>query len=243
MRGMTLDAIFGLAGAALFGSTLAGTTGFGGAAVLLPILVHHFGVREAIPILTVAQMVGNSSRAWFHRRAISWRIVGGYAIGAIPMALLGGYAFAKTPPDLILRVLGGFLLVTVAWRWWGPRHDRKRLGPRDFAIVGGVFGFLSAIVGGVGPFIAPFFLAAGLVKGAYIGTEAMATVTMHVFKLIAYRQTSLLTPHAVAWGLSIGPLMILGSWFGKQIVAKLPEQVFVTIVEITLVVAGITFIL
>jgi uncharacterized membrane protein YfcA len=42
-------------GAALVGSTLAGITGFGGAAILLPPLVFIFGVREAIPILTAAQ--------------------------------------------------------------------------------------------------------------------------------------------------------------------------------------------
>ena len=43
-------------------ATLAAVTGFGGAAVLLPVLVCSFGVREAIPILTVAQLIGNGSR-------------------------------------------------------------------------------------------------------------------------------------------------------------------------------------
>ncbi len=36
--------------------------------------------------------------------------------------------------------------------------------------------------------MAPFFLAYGLVKGAYIGTKALSTVVMHVTKLGAYRQ-------------------------------------------------------
>jgi hypothetical protein len=38
-----------------------------GAAVLLPLLVTLFGVREAIPIFPVAQLLGNLSRAWFNR--------------------------------------------------------------------------------------------------------------------------------------------------------------------------------
>ncbi|MBI1995553.1 MAG: hypothetical protein HYS66_03680 [Deltaproteobacteria bacterium] len=47
-------------------STSAAVAGFGGAAVLLPALVLVFGVRDAIPILTVAQLIGNLSRVWFN---------------------------------------------------------------------------------------------------------------------------------------------------------------------------------
>ena len=54
-----------LASAAFAASMLAAVAGFGGAAVLLPLLVASFGVREAIPILTVAQLLGN---LWAYQR-------------------------------------------------------------------------------------------------------------------------------------------------------------------------------
>jgi uncharacterized protein len=57
-------------GAVFIASTLAAVTGFGGAAVLLPVLVFAFGVRDALPILTVAQLVRNGSRVWFNRRDV-----------------------------------------------------------------------------------------------------------------------------------------------------------------------------
>lgn len=49
--------------AGLVASVLSAVTGFGGAAILLPVLVAVFGVRDAVPILTVAQLLGNASRA------------------------------------------------------------------------------------------------------------------------------------------------------------------------------------
>lgn len=49
-----------LASVALLASTLAAVTGFGGAAVLLPVLVAGFGMRDAVPILTVAQLISNT---------------------------------------------------------------------------------------------------------------------------------------------------------------------------------------
>ena len=89
--------------------------------------------------------------------------------------------------------------------------------------------------------MAPFFLGYGLVKGAYIGTEALSTVVMHVTKLVAYRQTAVLTGAAVLIGLALGPLMVFGSWLGKRIVDRLPEKVFIAIIEGVLIVAGTLF--
>lgn len=229
-----------MAAAALFGSTLAGVTGFGGAAVLLPVLVHFYGVRDAIPILTVAQLIGNSSRVYFHRKELNKRVVGYYALGAVPMALMGGFAFASSPATLLLRFLGVFLLATVFWRKLGPKKSYRLPAPA-FAGVGAVFGFLSALVGGVGPFLAPFFLAYGLVKGAYISTEAAATVVMHIFKLLAYQQTSILPLSTLLTGLALGPVMITGSYLGKKILHKMPERIFIYLIEVTLFIAGCSF--
>jgi uncharacterized membrane protein YfcA len=109
---------------ALAASTLAAITGFGGAAVLLPVLVAVFGMREAVPILTVSQLIGNGSRVWFNRRELDWRVVLWFAVGAVPLALLGGYLFAKAPLSALTRLLGAFLLLVVIWRHVRPRQPK-----------------------------------------------------------------------------------------------------------------------
>jgi hypothetical protein len=58
----------------------------------------------------------------------------------------------------------------------------------------------------------PFFLAYGLVKGSLIGTESLATVVMHVTKLVAYRRVSILTSDSIVIGLALGSIMIFGSF-------------------------------
>ena len=229
-----------LGGAALLASTLAAVAGFGGAALLLAPLVAVFGVRDAIPILTVAQLIGNGSRVWFNRREVAVPVVGWFALGAVPLALLGGVLFATAPLRALERLVGAFLLGVVLWRHV-PRAPVWRPGVRAFAAIGAVFSFLSALVGSVGPLMAPFFLAHGLVKGAYIGTEALATVVMHVAKLAAYQGTAILTLRAVAVGLALGPIMIFGSYAGKRILDRLPERAFVLIIELVLAGTGLWF--
>jgi len=227
---------------ALIASLLAAVTGFGGAAVLLPVLVIAFGARDAVPILTVAQLIGNASRVWFNRREVDYRVVGWFALGGVPLALLGGLLFARAPLTALTRLLGVFLLLVVAWRRLGPRTS-ARPPLRAFALIGAAGSFLSALLGSVGPLMAPFFLAYGLVKGAYIGTEALATVVMHVAKLVAYDSAHVLSRASLLTGLAIGPCMIVGSWIGKRIVDRVPDRVFVLLIESTMTVAGLLFLI
>lgn len=135
-----------------------------------------------------------------------------------------------------------FLLLTVAYR----RTDtgkRLRVGLRGFAGVGAAFGFLSALVGTVGPLAAPFFLSYGLVKGAYIGTEALTAVTMHAVKLGVYGGYALLGLRATLTGLAVGAVLMLGAFLGKRLLDRVPERVFPTIVEAVLLASGLQLLL
>ncbi len=197
-------------------------------------------MRDAIPILTVAQLIGNGSRVWLNRRELNLAVVGWFALGGVPLALAGGFLFARAPLSALTRMLGAFLILVVLWRRLRPGPP-ARLPLRGFALIGAGASFLSALLGSVGPIMAPFFLAYGLVKGAYIGTEALATVVMHVTKLVAYHEAAILSPSSLIAGLALGPLMIAGSWVGKRIVDRLPERAFVALIELTLVAAGLLF--
>jgi uncharacterized protein len=169
---MTVIDLILLGGGAFLASTIAAVAGFGGAVVLLPILVFVFGVRDAIPILTVAQLIGNSSRVWFNRRELDLPVVGWFSLGGVPAALIGGFLFASAPLSFLSRLLGVFLIAVVVYRHRG-KGSTLQLPLRSFAVVGAVLSFLSALLGSVGPIMIPFFLAYGLVKGALIGTEAL----------------------------------------------------------------------
>ena len=223
---------------ALAAGTLAAVAGFGGAVVLLPVLIWAFGVRDAVPILTVAQLVGNGSRVWFNRRELVLRLAGWFALGAVPLSVLGGIIFAAAPAPFLKRLLGVFLLIMLLSR----RTDagkRMRVGLRGFAVVGAAFGFLSALVGTVGPLAAPFFLSYGLVKGAYIGTEALTALTMHAVKLGVYGGYALLDLRSVLTGLAVGVFLLIGAAIGKHLLDRVPERIFPRLVEAVLLLSGV----
>ena len=227
-----------LASAAAFGlAFISAVAGFGGGVVLLPVFSALFGLRIAVPVLTLTQLAGNGGRVWFNRHHLNWRLVGWFALGAVPTAVVGSLAFASAPLGPLKRLLGVLLLVMVVWRHLRPM-PRK---PPELAFVGvgAGSGLGSALLGSVGPLTAPFFLAYGLVTDAYIGTEAAGAVVLHLAKLSGYGAGGLLVPGVLWLGLALVPSTIAGTWIGKRAVHRIDERVFVIIVEIGLVVAGV----
>jgi hypothetical protein len=104
--------------------------------------------------------------------------------------------------------------------------------------VGAASGLGSALVGSVGPLTAPFFLARGLVKEAYIGTEAASAVVLHTAKLVAYGVGALLSASVLVLGVLLAPATMLGAWVGRHVVRRINERTFVLVVEIGLLVSA-----
>ena len=155
---------------------------------------------------------------------------------------IGGIIFAKAPGTALVRALGVFLVLMVVYRHtqWG-KHRTMTL--RGFIPLGATSGILSAVLGTVGPFAAPFFLAFGLVRGVYIGTEAMTAVIMHITKLAVYGSYALIGLRTLLIGLAIGAVMLLGTFIGKNLLNKVPDRVFPYIIEGAMLTSGVVFII
>lgn len=239
---MTRELLVGLliaSGAAFALAILSAVAGFGGGVLALPVFASLFGIRAAIPVLTIAQLASNGGRVWFNREHLQWSIIGRFSIGAVPLAVVGGLLLAHAPLSPLKRLLGLFLIVVVVWRHARPTPEPP--SDKAFIAVGAASGLGSALLGSVGPLTAPFFLSKGLVRAAFIGTEAACALIMHGAKIAAYGSGSLLTLRVILLGAALTPATLAGAWVGKRIVGKISDRAFVIIVEISLVGAGLLF--
>ena len=223
---------------ALLGSVIGGVAGFGAGITLLPILVFILGARTAIPVLTVTMVLGNLSRIWWSRHDVNPRVVFTFLTGAIPATALGAMLLAGTSSEWLGRAIGIFMLAAVPFRRLLQRSGLV-LRLRHFPIVGAVVGMLSAVVVTTGPVATPFFLAYGLRRAAYIGTEGVCTMVMHVTRGAVFARYALLTWETVALGCVLGSAMFAGSWVARRIVDRISERVFLWIIEGLLVVMGL----
>lgn len=142
---------------AAFAAAVSGVAGFGGALLLLPLLVTNVGVTHAVPLLTIAQLIGNLSRAGFGFSQIHWKAVMLFLLGAIPLSVLGALSFTQLPKDLVTRAIGAAILIFVALKYF---NVLKLKGSSLLLVTGGgVVGFLSGLVGRAGPLGAAIFLS------------------------------------------------------------------------------------
>jgi uncharacterized membrane protein YfcA len=223
----------------LVAGTLGGVVGFGTSIMLMPALVLVFGPREAVPIMAVASIMANGSRvaAWW--REIDWRVVGAYSVAAVPAATLGAATLLVLPTRSVEAVLGLFFIAMIpVRRWMAAQQWKLRLW--QMALVGAVIGFLTGIVATTGPVNAPFFLAYGLVKGAYLGSEALGSLAMFVAKAITFRGLGALPLDTLGKGAIVGSSLVAGAFIAKRYVRQLDPERFRLLMDGLLLVAGAT---
>lgn len=234
--------VAGLGVAAFFAAIVGAIAGLGTAIIMLPLVTLAFGVRDAVPILTVAMLIGNAGRVWANRKEVNVAVARWFLLGAVPAALAGGLVFVSAPTSLLVRLLGAFFLLEV-----GLRHLHvgfvRRMRLRGFLGVGIAQGFMSGLVGAAGPVGAPFYLAYGLVKGGFVGTAAAGTVGMHLAKIAAYRSGDILGNRGLLVGVLLGVVMWGGAYAARWVVNRISEAAFVRVVEAVMVAAGMLFLI
>jgi len=223
----------------LVAGTVGGVVGFGTSIMLMPALVLVFGPREAVPIMAVAAIMANASRvaAWW--REVDWRATAAYSATGMPAAALGAHTLLTLPPGVVEAALGLFFIGMIPVRRWMARQ-RWALNLWHMAAVGAVIGYLTGIVVSTGPINAPFFLAHGLVKGAYLGTEAMGSLAVYGAKALTFRAFDALPLATLASGLTIGASVMAGAFIAKRMVLRLDTARFQLLMDGLLLLAGAT---
>jgi uncharacterized protein len=226
----------------LAAGTLSGIVGFGTSIMLLPPLVIMFGPREAVPIMAITSLMANLSRVAVWWREIDWKVCGAYSITAVPCAALGAVTLLTLNPRTIEAVMGAFFLLMIP--------VRRRLEASGFkvrlwhlALIGAGIGYLTGIVASTGPLNTPFFLAYGLIKGAFLATEALSSLGMYVVKAIVFNRFGALPWETLYKGLIVGTSVMAGSWLAKGFVLRLDPARFRLLMEALMLMAGVTMLI
>jgi uncharacterized membrane protein YfcA len=218
---------------------LGGVIGFGTTIILMPALVYFYGPIQAIPVVALVATVANLSRIFLWWSVINWKVCFVYSVTAIPAVILGVNTLITLNDRLVEITLGLFLILLIPIRRW-MRQQNFYLKLWQMSLVGAGIGYLTGIVATTGAINTPFFLAFGLSKGAFLGTEAASTLSILFTKGITFHQLGFLNATAMIQGLLIGSCVLVGSIFSKKIVLALPEKKFLLLMELVMLISGVS---
>lgn len=222
----------------LIAGLVSGIVGTGATIILLPVLALSFGPKAAIPIMAIVALMSNFAKITSYWREIDWRATAAYALGGIPGAALGARTMLALPPQLVDVALGAFFLVMIPGRRWLASRN-FRVTPLVMVPAGLAIGFLTGIVVSTGPITVPLFSAYGLAKGAFIATEASASLAVYIAKATTFRAFGALPMDVVLKGLISGSSVMAGTYTAKLVMERLSLGAFQRLLDGVMLVSGV----
>lgn len=227
---------FGLLACASFCTAFMGMlTGAGGGPILLALMAMVLPPTVLIPVHTVVQLGVGSSRAILLWRYVLWPTMLPFFAGCVIGAALAAPIFVSLPEAILQIIVAAFILVVA----WFP--DFGRIGPERgrMTVLGTGATFLAMFVSSTGPLIAPFVAAISPDRRNYASTTSALLTMTHVVKLVAFG----LMGFAIGAYLPLMAAMVatafLGNLAARQVLFKMPEQLFRTILKILLTVLAL----
>lgn len=223
----------------LIAGALSGIIGTGSSIILMPILVFQFGPKQAVPIMAVSSVMANIGKmlAWW--REVDWRSFAAYSAAGVPAAALGARTLLALPPHVVDGALGLFFLTMIPFRRWLYIRD-FRLSLWQLALAGAAIGYVTGIVLSTGPLSVPAFTARGLMKGAFLSTEAASSLALMISKVATFRQAGALPAQTLFQGLVVGSSVMAGTVAGKAIVQRMSLRTFQYVLDALLLCSGLS---
>jgi hypothetical protein len=220
---------------------VSGVVGTGATVILLPVLVFAFGPLEAVPTMAIIALMSNFAKITSWWKDIDWRATAAYALGGIPGAAFGAHTLLNLPPSVIDLALGAFFLVMIPGRRWLAARN-YRIGAAALVPAGLAIGFLTGIVVSTGPLSVPLFSAYGLMKGAFIATEAAGSLALYISKAATFRTLGALPTDIILKGLITGSAVMAGTYAARLLLERLHIATFQRLLDGVMLVSGATLI-
>ncbi len=235
---LPVDTVVGAALIVTLAYTVFGLTGFGSSITAIPLLVHLFPLRTAVPMMLILDLcagllLGLKNRGAIERKELL-RLVPFILVG---MAL-GVTLLVKAPERALLLTLGVFVLAYSGWSLL-YRPTRKPIATAWSAPLGTAGGVFTALFGTGGP-IYMIYLARRIDDKQTMRATISALIFFNGFvRLALFTSAGLYAQRGLLWLiLLLSPFALLGVFLGSRLHHRLPVQRVVQFVWGILIVGG-----
>ena len=213
--------------------------GFGAGLIAVGSLALIFPeIKDVVVLLLLVNLPAEILVVIQARKEIRWRPIAGLGTGIAVGIPLGAWILRGGDPQLVLTILGGFLVlvgfVFVRLPAGGRFHPPAWAAPP----AGFLSGLLTGLFGTGGPpLIIWYHLSAGN-KAAFRGNLMTIFLLMTIVRVPSYAVGGLITAPRLWSTLAILPAALFGAWLGHRLHIKISEKTFRLMVSILLVVLG-----
>jgi len=231
METITLLIVVAVLTLATFGHAI---FGFGGGLIAIPVLSILIGVRDAVTLSLVQQMVTVTllSRTIRH---VNWHITGAVLAGMLP-GTLGGILLLSMLNESYLRiVLAIFIFLYLVKSIAFPNASLPGLRNRLWgAVTGFVGGALQGLIGTGGPPVVIYYNEIGVSREVFRAGMLMLLAASNTLRIGISIPAGLFTDEVIGICLYTLPFFVLALWFGDKLGRRVDERYYTFAVYVVL---------
>ncbi len=218
-------------------SLLTAVAGLGGGMLLLALMAQMLAPAILIPLHGIAQFFSNANRGVIHRDKLQWSYLKPFVLGSV----IGAFAFVPLVvfinPTVGAMAVGLFILLVT---WFPKWLNASRLHP---VLSGGLTSGLGVLFGATGPLAMSAHPKANWSKEQIVGNHGAAMAFQHGVKVIAYLVAGVQLHQYIAHVVVLFAGAWLGTYVGTNLLKKLTDARFKTLLKWVLTVLGLRLLL
>lgn len=219
-----------------------GIIGFGSGLVAIPLLALMLPLPLVVPMVGLLDYIASATHGVRHRESIAWREI----LPLMPFTLIGVatalYLFKALQAELLLRFLGGFVLLYALYSLLG--REPAGGGTRRWAIpAGGLGGLIGTLFGTGGPFYVIYLHYRGLTKIPFRATMATIFLLDGGSRILGYFLSGFYTRDVLVLAALALPVMAVSLYAGGHIHTSISQESFRRAIAISLIGSGMALLL
>ena len=217
-----------LLAAIVVGISKTGVSGLGLLAVTIfaQVIPAKQSTGLVLPLLIVGDIVAVASYRQHTQWAFLWKLFPSTAVGVV----LGALTLRRLDNRQVEIVIGAIVLALLVLhlvrRWRGGAASEPESGIGFALLVGVLAGFTTLMANAAGPLMAIYLLAMRLPKLEFVGTGAMFFLLLNLFKVPFMIGLGLITTASFSLNLCLVPAVLVGTWIGRKLLARINQRLF-----------------
>ena len=199
--------------------------GFGSSVFFVPLGNFYFDFHSVLGLTAIFHLSSNLSKIFLFKKGLDKRLLWTIGIPSVIFVIVGGF-LSKVLDSVFLEIFLGIFLVVFSLLF--IIKSKLNITPnKKNAIIGGSLSGFSAGLLGTGGAIRGLTMAAfNLEKSAFIATSAFIDFMIDFSRIIVYYNNGYIHKHDLKYVPYLFVIGIVGSFFGKKILAYIPQTKF-----------------
>jgi uncharacterized protein len=226
--------------AAFLGALVAGLAGFAFGLIASPIWLHVIAPAQSAPLIAAFAVVIQGGTLWKLRHAIDIRRLLPFLIGGALGIPIGAEVLRWATPAQMRSLIGIGLVLFSVYSLVRPKLPKLEGGALADGIVGVISGLVGASSGLAGIPIVIWASLRGWTKDEQRAVFQPVVVATFVMMLVWFGAIGTVTAETARLFMLGLPSVLIGTWLGFWLYAKLNEATFRTVVLILLLLSGLS---